>query len=334
MATGVEQATVGELAQRAIAKYLKQAVSYEAGVLADNDPEDVHQMRVGLRRLRTALQVFGGVMELPRAAREPKVAAVARQLGELRDLDVIAETLRQRFGPDLPLPEEQLLEQVLQTLHDQRQQVFKQVKQLLKGKPYKPMKQSLKAWTKEPTFEVIARLPASLVVPDLIGPLVSRLWLHPGFLVGAKFNRKTIKANSRLTVAATDQLMVEQGAMLHSLRKQVKRVRYQLKLVSELYGTALDEDIQRLSEMQETLGDLQDSAVLEAFMARALPDARNQMPTLYALLADRRHHAWKQWQTHQTYYLDPVHRQRLRLRLAQPTESTVQRPQSSAREKI
>ena len=318
MAKVSKDATLSELAQVAIAKYLKQAISYEAGVLADRDPEDLHQMRVGLRRLRTALQVFDVAVTLPRAGQEPRVAKVARQLGELRDLDVISDTLRKRYAPDLPDSEHLMLERVLSHLHDRRQTVFKQVKKLLKGKKYKQIKQSLKAWTLEPTYQVMGQLPATMVVPDLVGPLVSRLWLHPGFLVGAKFNPKSIKANTRLSVAATDQLISEQGAVLHSLRKQVKRVRYQLKLVSNLYGAALDDDIDRLSQMQETLGDLQDSTVLEDFTTAVVPDAEAQVPTLFALLADSRHRAWKQWQIHQTYYLEPAHRQQLRLKLTQP----------------
>jgi CHAD domain-containing protein len=313
--------TMGVLAQGAIAKYLKQAISYEERVLADTDPEDLHQMRVGLRRLRTALQVFDVAVTLPKAGREPQVASIARRLGELRDLDVISETLRKRYAPDLPDPEHLMLEEVLSYLHEQRQAVLKRVKKLLKGKKYKQMKQALKDWTAEPTYQDMAQMPAAMVVPDLVGPLVSRLWLHPGFLVGAKFNSKSIKANTRLSVAATDQLISEQGPLLHSLRKQVKRVRYQLKLVSNLYGDTLENDIQRLSDMQETLGNLQDSTVLEKFISAAVPDAKAQMPTLFALLADSRHHAWKQWQTHQTYYLAPTHRQQLRLTLIQPASS-------------
>ncbi len=310
--------TMGVLAQMAIAKYLKQTVSYEEGVLADTDPEDLHQMRVGLRRLRTALQVFDIAVKLPNAGREPKVASIARRLGELRDLDVIADILRKRYAPDLPDPEHLMLEKVLSYLHEQRQSVFKQVKKLLKGKKYQQMKRSLKAWTAEPTYQEMAQMPAAMLIPDLVGPLVSRLWLHPGFLVGAKFNPKGIKANTRLTVAATEQLISEQGPLLHSLRKQVKRVRYQLKLVSDLYGATLDDDIDRLSDMQETLGNLQDSTVLEAFITGVVPESKTQMPTLFALLADSRHRAWKQWQTHQTHYLDPNHRQQLRLKLTQP----------------
>lgn len=324
MATKPPSQTLGQLAQVAIAKYLKQVVAYEQPVLADTDPENLHQMRVGLRRLRTAIQVFAVGVELPKAGRESRVAAVGRQLGQLRDLDVISATLRDRYAPDLPDSEQRYLSVVLDQLDDQRRSTFKQIKKQLKSKRYSHLVQALQTWIQAPTYTAIAPLPAVAIVPDLILPLVSQLWLHPGWLVGAKFNPSGPKVNTRLSSEAIDALLVEQDVLLHSLRKQVKRVRYQLRLVADLYNGTLEDDIQRLSAMQDTLGDLQDSAVLAAFINDRVPQAKAQMPTLFALLADSRHRAWQQWQTHQRYYLNATHRQSLSLVLAQPAEAPCQ----------
>ncbi len=54
-------------AHQVIAEQYRRIVKQEKKVLADKDPEALHQMRVGTRRLRTALQVFGGAIELPKA---------------------------------------------------------------------------------------------------------------------------------------------------------------------------------------------------------------------------------------------------------------------------
>lgn len=318
MVTAPQTTTLGSLAHGAIAKYLKQIAAYEKPVLADNDPENLHQMRVGLRRLRTAVQVFDPGLDLPKAGREPVIATVGRQLGQLRDLDVIGATLRDRYAPDLPDNEQHCLEGVLRYLASQRHQALKRVKKLLKGKGYSKLQQSLSDWVAEPTYRAIATLPAHQVVPDLVLPLVSQLWLHPGWLVGTKASRGGLAVNLSLGQPATDTLISDQGPVLHSLRKQVKRVRYQLRLVADLYPGTLDNDIQRLSAMQDTLGDLQDSTVLAAFIGEVVPDARAQMPTLFALLADRRHRAWKQWQGHQQHYLDHTRRQQLRLAILNP----------------
>lgn len=312
--------TFGDLAQGAVAKYLKQAISYEDAVLADTDPENLHQMRVGLRRLRTALQVFAVGICLPKAGREPKVAKLGRKLGKLRDLDVIEATLRDRFLPDLPETEQQWLMAVLDQLDHQRRRSFKAVKKLLNGKPYDRTVSALNDWLSDPAYSALGDLPATDVVPDLVLPLLSQLWLHPGWLVGTKRNRNGPKVNPRLSQAKTDALIADQGGLLHSLRKQVKRVRYQLRVVAALYGDALEADLERLSAMQDTLGQLQDSVVLEDFMTDSLPSAKDQLPTLFALLAHSRHQAWKDWQTHQQHYLNPAERQRLRLLLLHPGE--------------
>ncbi len=326
MATVVPQGTLGDLAQGAIAKYLQHTKAYAKPVLADTDPENLHQMRVGLRRLRTALQVFGQAIDLPKAGRESKVAAIGRQLGQLRDLDVIHETLRHRYAPDLPDGEQFCLAVVLDHWYKQRKRTLKQTKKLIKGKRYRKMTRSLNRWQRDPQYQPLAQQLAADTVPDLLLPLVCQLWLHPGWLVGTKISRGTVQPKIHLPLHLTDQLIASEGSTLHSLRKQVKRVRYQLRLVADLYGDTLDADIQRLSEMQDTLGDLQDSTVLEAFVLAATPDAKAHMPTLFALLTDSRHQAWQQWQTHQQYYLDPGHRQTLRLTLLHP--ASPQAPQT------
>ncbi|PSN05695.1 metal-binding protein [filamentous cyanobacterium CCT1] len=325
MATTQQYTTLGAMAHRAIARYLKQMVAYEQPVLADTDPENLHQMRVGLRRLRTAVQVFDAGLDLPKAGREAKIAAVGRRLGQLRDLDVIWATLRDRYAPDLPDSEQQQLGLVLLHLAKVRHKTFKRVKKLLKGAPYQPLKQALSNWVAEPTYTAIAALPADQVLPDLLLPLVSQLWLHPGWLVGTTTNLNGLAVNTHLNQPNTDALISNQGPTLHSLRKQVKRVRYQLRLVADLYPHSLDDDIDRLSAMQDTLGDLQDSTVLEDFIGAVVPSARGQMPTLFALLGDRRHEAWRQWQGYQQHYLEADQRQRLRLALLQP-ETQEQEP--------
>ncbi|MFQ4137152.1 CHAD domain-containing protein [Nodosilinea sp. PGN35] len=321
MATARQTTTLGNLAHEAIAKYLAQVAAYQKPVLADSDPENLHQMRVGLRRLRTAVQVFDVGLALPKAGREPAIAAVGRKLGNLRDLDVIGSTLRDRYAPDLPNDEQQCLATVLLHLAHQRHLILKQVKKLLQGKRYGKLQQALGDWVAEPTYGAIAPLPAHQVVPDLVLPLVCQLWLHPGWLVGTQAHPSGLAVNFSLSQVATDALISEQGPVLHSLRKQVKRVRYQLRLVSDLYLGTLDGDVERLSAMQDTLGDLQDSTVLAAFIGDIVTDAKAQMPTLFALLADRRHRAWQQWQGYQQHYLDGQQRQRLRLALLHIGES-------------
>ncbi|PSN18787.1 metal-binding protein [filamentous cyanobacterium CCP5] len=313
------EATLGRLAQSAISRYLKQATQYQKPVLADTDPENLHQMRVGLRRLRTALQVFAPAIVLPTPAQSSQVGRVARKLGRLRDLDVVAETLEQRYWPDLPEPEQAGLSQVLDQLRRRRQRQFKAVKKLLKGKDYKQLKAALKDWIKQPNLRAIAALPPLQAVPDLVLPLASQTWLHPGWLVGTKIRRGTVNVNTRIKVSEADALIREHSQTLHDLRKQIKRFRYQLKVVADLYGDALDPDLDRLATIQDTLGQLQDSLVMGEVLSQAVPDPQRALPTLLGLMADQRHRAWTQWQSLQKHYLDAQNRVALRQLLAAPS---------------
>ncbi len=55
-----------EWAYIAIAKHSRKILKYEAGVLQDKDPEELHQMRVGMRRLRSAIAGFAVAIDLPK----------------------------------------------------------------------------------------------------------------------------------------------------------------------------------------------------------------------------------------------------------------------------
>ena len=81
-----------------------QAAAEAPGVLGGNDVEAVHDMRVALRRLRSALDTFadwyegGDFRTFERAARR-----LRKRLGTVRDADVLLERLRPVLaaaGPD------------------------------------------------------------------------------------------------------------------------------------------------------------------------------------------------------------------------------------------
>lgn len=66
------QGTVGTVAAEAIETPMRQAEVYERPVLQDQDAEDLHQMRVNLRQLRTVMRVFATSIVLPKAGKEAR----------------------------------------------------------------------------------------------------------------------------------------------------------------------------------------------------------------------------------------------------------------------
>ena len=73
----------------------------------EGDPEGVHQMRVGLRRLRTAISVFKELLQGPQTeAIKTELKWLTEQLGPARDFDVLLEKRVRPLRGAAPIAEE------------------------------------------------------------------------------------------------------------------------------------------------------------------------------------------------------------------------------------
>ena len=79
-------------------------------------------MRVGMRRLRSAMTGFAPALDLPKAASDRNVGRIARILGTLRDIDVLQDALKNQYQPLLPSSEQKSLNKALKVLQKERQQ--------------------------------------------------------------------------------------------------------------------------------------------------------------------------------------------------------------------
>ncbi len=202
--------TVGQFAYQVMAQQYQRMVTQEQGVLADQDPEYLHQMRVGSRRLRTALQVFSQVIRLPKKAGTKRIRYIAKTLGSLRDLDVQMADIQSEYIRQVShKKEKKALKQTLKALEEQRVDTYGQVSILLTSKDFQVLKLAYDKWLESPKFKPNADLPLQVVLPDLLTPLISKLLLHRGWLVSVHETSKSSRE------------------MLHDLRKMIKHVRYQ-----------------------------------------------------------------------------------------------------------
>lgn len=311
--------TFGDWAHLAVRKHFQKTIKHETDVLKDRDPEALHQMRVGMRRLRTAVTGFAPALSLPNAAQERKIAKIAQQLGELRDLDVLQDALQNQYLPALPTSEQQALKKVLATLEKQRQKTLEQVKTTLKDEKYHKLKRAFKDWVEQPTYGELAEISIYDVLPDLLLPPVSHLLLHPAWLVGVKIKAGKIAVPIPLTSDMVEQLLNIHGDSIHSLRKQAKRVRYQMELFTDFYGSSYEDYLEDIKDIQSILGHIQDSFVLAEFLATALgSEATVQLPKLATQLTEARYQAWEEWRSLQQRYLKPETRQGLHQAVLQP----------------
>ncbi|WP_069266165.1 CYTH and CHAD domain-containing protein [Paraburkholderia nodosa] len=78
---------------------LSQVHANERGVVSGHDPSSVHQMRVGLRRLRSALDLFAKAIP-PYSGLDDELRWIAAELGAARDWEVLAGATLDRAGAD------------------------------------------------------------------------------------------------------------------------------------------------------------------------------------------------------------------------------------------
>jgi CHAD domain-containing protein len=315
----IDPKTFGDWAHLALKKHFKHTIKYESDVLKDTDPEALHQMRVGMRRLRTAVTGFAPALSLPKAAQEKKVAKVARQLGELRDLDVLQDALKNQYLPSLPTKEQDALKKVLASLKKQRQKILERVQTALKEQPYQKLKQAFQDWLDQPAYGDLAEISIYDILPDLLLPSVSQLFLHPAWLVGVKLEDGEIEVPRSLNSDSVVELLNTHGDVVHSLRKQAKRVRYQMELFTDFYGATYKDYLKDIKEIQSLLGEIQDSFVLAQFLTDNLDSKiTDQLPTLATQLTETRYHAWQKWQSLQQRYLNHQTRKSFHQVILQP----------------
>ncbi|HAG82731.1 MAG TPA: metal-binding protein [Cyanobacteria bacterium UBA12227] len=295
----------GDWAYLAIEKHFQKTIKHESDVLNDKDPEALHQMRVGMRRLRTAVTSFAPAITLPKAARDQNIGKIARRLGELRDLDVLQDTLQNQYLPTLPKSEQKTFKKVLATLEKDRQDSLEKVHKTLKQERYLELKQAFKKWLEEPNYGAFAEFSIEDVLPDLLLPLVSELLLHPAWLVGVKLEAGEIEAKNDLDSKLVVELLNNQGDLLHSLRKQAKGVRYQMELFTDFYSSAYQNYVTDIKSIQQILGRIQDSFVLAEFLTDTLnTEIAVELPTLSTQLSSDRYEAWQEWRSLQQRYLN------------------------------
>ncbi|WAL59371.1 CHAD domain-containing protein [Thermocoleostomius sinensis] len=291
--------TLGEFAQQVITDQFKRVVKRKKGVLADKETEHLHQMRVGTRRLRTALQIFENAVCLPKSANAKQLRDLARVLGEVRDLDVQTASLQDDYLPGLNQREQKKLEQVLKVLINRRKIAFARMKAVLNGE-FERIHKSYVDWIETPKFTDVAQLPIGLVLPDVLSPLLSELCLHPGWLI------------------PTDQISEENAEVLHDLRKLCKHVRYQTEFFVPFYGDEFYNWVQDIKQIQDNLGTFQDTQILQALLAEEL-GRKSTLPELQAKIRQQQAEALANWEDTRQTYLDEGFRYHLHELLLQPT---------------
>jgi CHAD domain-containing protein len=315
VATKPTTTTLEEYAYRAIQKHSKKTLKWEKSVRKDEDPEALHQMRVGMRRLRTIVNNFDFAMNLPKVISDRNLGKIGRHLGKLRDLDVLKDTIEKSYQPNLPSEETEYLQVVLGVLKHQREDALTDVRNKLKNTRYQSLKEALDEWLEKPSYEGSASLPIELVLPDLLLPEISKFFLHPGWQIGMQLNQVSgMVYHQSWTNEEIEQHLTNSSEHLHGLRKQAKRLRYQMELFADLYGESYSAYVTQVKNIQDILGEIQDSVVLGKWLKGIFGnELAVKMPTLMNLLVERRRQLWHRWYPLQEHYMQADTRNRFHM---------------------
>jgi CHAD domain-containing protein len=279
----------GRHAQALIDRHTRRLEHLCPRVLHDRDPEDLHQLRVCLRRLRTALDQFGPALLLPAGLGPRPIAAVARRTGRTRDLDVLQARLRDDLLPVLPDDERRRLLRALEPLGQARRRAFADLRRALERPAFSRQRHQLGRWLEQPLFTPLGEQPLAPWLVDWRLALLADLFLLPGWWAGDPASPR-----------------------LHDLRKRLKGVRYGLEHLEAWSPPPLQDWVQELRQAQDHLGALQDLAVLHRSLQRPPVRLRwSRMPALAALLQDEQRRHWSRWQQLAARLSDPAGRSRL-----------------------
>lgn len=247
-------------------------LKHEAGSRSGEDLEDVHQMRVATRRMRSALRMFAGHLQL-RGVKSIRrnLRMVAQALGAVRDLDIMIEELR-AYQATLGDTQRGLLTAIIAYLDAERTDARQELNRLLDSKAYQKFVArfcGMLTETAADPAQVNSVVPYQVrhLLPDLIYKHVAAVRAYDTVIEGA---------------IAEMELPV-----LHQLRIEFKRLRYAVQFFNDVMGSQAESFINDLKAIQDHLGRINDLHVasenLEALLEQSwLTDEQASLVRSYA----------------------------------------------------
>ncbi|PWT90272.1 MAG: inorganic triphosphatase [Proteobacteria bacterium] len=232
---------------------LKQVLDNRPALIG-SDPEGVHQMRVGLRRLRAAMSLFGDLLrDDETAAIKAELKWLTGELGPARELEVlmkrvVSPTRKQRARwPGLSAFSHELAQK--------REAALGRAQDAVQSSRYRALTLDVAAWLEAGQW----RRPADDLVRDR------------GDVAIAVFAAAEL-ARRRRKVRKKGRALAELDAKSrHKLRIQTKKVRYAAEFFRDVFpnrraAKRRKKFLSALEPLQDALGDLNDIAVHEQRM--------------------------------------------------------------------
>ncbi len=244
--------TAGQAFLEIAAAALAQVHANERGVIHSKDPEYLHQMRVGIRRLRSAFSLFRDLLGDVAAPQVATLRVIAGALGPARDWDVFVTETLPMVRPALAAHvAAETFEQVCQRCRQvARANAIKSIKTITYNKSMLLLGSWLAARGSDgdnPAWQQPARSGAIRILAARHARVLKR---------GRHLERRT-------------------SAELHRLRIAVKQLRYATEFFSALFPARSMATLRdRLARLQDILGRINDAAAVLPLLSAAAADDR------------------------------------------------------------
>jgi CHAD domain-containing protein len=232
---------VTRILQERLSATLRQARQYERGIIADLDPECLHQYRVGYRQVRSLANIFKTSFSGQGTELKQLLGGLMEKTNRLRDLDVLLDS-QAEYQKMVDSRHRPGIDGLFRHFMAERLSEFHQVT----------------AWMSSEDFGRQAARSILLLEPH------SPVWCHPVERepIGAAMRQRLVKTYRKI-YGATGMLGPDCASHeLHALRIQHKRLRYLLEFYLDLEP---DDDVECLLSLlkasQKHLGNYNDAEV-------------------------------------------------------------------------
>ena len=237
----------GEAAKRILRQLMETMRANEAGVKADIDTEFLHDYRIAARRTRSALSQIRNVFPLDATVHfKREFRELSQVTNELRDLDVhlLAEA---DYRAMLPEAMQEDITPLFDNLRFRRSGALAQVVTCLESESYARLLDEWEAFLHEPLAGRDARN-ASVPIIKLARKRMTRQY------------DSIIKDGTYILDHTEDEL-------LHALRIECKKLRYQMEFFASLFPRKdMSRMLKRLKRLQDNLGDHSDLSIQQEFL--------------------------------------------------------------------
>ena len=239
------------------------------GVQRDIDSEFVHQARVATRRMRSVLRLFGdAIPDRTAAYLAGELKWLGGEFGAVRDIDVFLLNLS-RFEErieHLPGKKKRGLEKLIE---EHRHGLLDILREALESPRYKTLERRFIQFLERP-LPTSPRAPLAAKIVHEVAPA----------LITEKLDAVIQQGHAVLAEPKLKEF--------HRLRIRMKRLRYACEFMAPAYEGVIDPFIERMVEIQDCLGELQDTVFTREFVDSLYDEWKGEVvgPDLFFILGE------------------------------------------------